>query len=141
MAKKGHRRPKPEAVKKAAGTARRDRVVVPLFPNQPGAAYAEPLRPPGMTAGARKIWDRKVDRYAARGQVVAGCEDALKQYCELEAAIDSLRRRKVEVPVGMINAFRIFAGEFYDTPASQHQTLRPPTAANPFARNGRGSAD
>lgn len=138
MAQRGHNRAKPQALKEAAGTDRRDRQVVPLFPGEPGAAYVEPVMPKGMSKRAREVWRIKVDQYASRGQVVAGCEAALEQYCELEAELRDLRRRQITPPVAMINAHRIYANEFYDTPASQHAPLRQPAGtANPFSRNGK----
>src|SRR5690606_19325191 len=118
MAKPGPAPKSPEE-RVAAGTNWPSRAVVHLFPNDP-SAHRDPVRPKWLKGMARKIWDEKVARYAARGQRVAGCEDALAQYCALEAELIDMRRRKISPPIAMINAHRIYAGEFYDTPASQN---------------------
>lgn len=122
--------------KALAGTDQPCRSVVELFPKAPGAAYADPDVPPGLTKAVRDIWDRKVARYRERGQAVRGCEDALKQYCQLEADLDKLRKGKVSIPVSMIREHRTYAAEFYDTPASRKiPAANPRTAENPFLKN------
>jgi len=41
------------------------------------------------------------------------------------------------VPVALINAHRIYANEFYDTPASQQGALVQSRPTNRFAQNGQ----
>lgn len=98
----------------------------------------EPERPSWLKGRARKIWDDKVSKYLARGQSVRGCEDALAQYCALEAdLIEQFWRKSLTPPTAMINAHRIYANEFFDTPASQHAPSGGKAPSNPFSRNGR----
>ena len=137
MAKRGPK-PQPADVVQMRGTARnsraRDQVVESIF--------GEPVRPTWLTGLARKIWAKKVEIYKERGQNVVGCEDALAQYCRLEAEIIDFYKRKLTPPVAMINAHRVYAGEFFDTPASQHQAVgKKGGKDNPFNRNGRKPAD
>lgn len=126
--------------KKLAGTERPDRKVIELFSNtgplDPAAAYSEPDMPPGMRKEAEKIWERKLKRYRERGQIVRGCEDALKQYCEIEHDIALLRRKSKPVPIAMIREHRTYAAEFYDTPASRKSpVVAPQSKENPFLKN------
>jgi len=44
------------------------------------------------------------------------------------------------VPVALINAHRIYANEFYDTPASQQAAGTKKGDANRFAKNGQPPA-
>lgn len=126
----------PPALKKLAGTERPSRVVIEAFPSAPGAQYAEPDLPVGMTRGGKESWARKIERYRERGQVVRGCEDTLRQYCELEAEIEKRRKKGVEIPVAMIREHRTYAAEFYDTPAARKiSAADPKRAVNPFLKN------
>jgi hypothetical protein len=85
-----------------------------------------------------KAWLRKVAIYDRRGQSIVGLEEVLGQYCELEAALISVWKSRTVPPMQWITTYRIFAGEFYDTPASQQGArAKKPEAANPFLRNGR----
>ncbi|MDR3512643.1 MAG: hypothetical protein P4L73_13490 [Caulobacteraceae bacterium] len=103
--------------------------------SRPDPAEIPPLT--GMTAAAKKIWTVKVDRYRQRGQKIQGFEDALRQYCELEAALTKAWK-KGGVTMAMVNTHRHWAAEFFDTPAAQ----KVPAGgrgreANKFAQNGR----
>jgi len=97
------------------------------------------LRPKWLIGRARKIWDEKISRYEKRNQNISGCEDALAQYCSLEASlIDDFWRKKITPPTSMLNSHRIYSAEFYDTPASQQ--VRKPTggkSGNSFGKNKR----
>jgi hypothetical protein len=80
----------------------------------------EPGPPPAwLRASGRRLWLEKVAIYAARGQIVKGCEPALAQYVALELELVRRYRKGLEVPASLISAFRLLCGEFYDTPASQ----------------------
>jgi hypothetical protein len=89
-----------------------------------------------MTPAARKLWLAKVDRYRQRGQKVQGFEDALRQYCELEAALAKAWKAN-SVTMAMVNAHRHWAAEFFDTPAAQRVPAAGGKASgNRFAQNG-----
>ena len=134
MARRGTK-PQPDALKLLKGTFEaakaREQVVNPLE----GAASA----PKWLRGRGLRLWHEKLAVYARRGQSVVGCEGPLAQYCALEAELIEGYRRKAEVPVAKITAHRIYASEFYDTPASQHvPAKREPS--NRFARNGHRPA-
>lgn len=127
--------------KRARGTEQPCRKVEVLFADHASRPDPDEIKPPpGMTAAARKIWATKVDRYRQRGQKVQGFEDALRQYCELEAALNTGFKIGV-FTMAMVNGYRMLAAEFYDTPASH----KVPTSGgarqdNKFSRNGRQQA-
>lgn len=101
----------------------------------------DPEKPKWLKGLAGKIWDSKVRTYLSRGQSVRGCEDALAQYCSLEAQlIGDFWRKKITPPMAMVNAHRIYACEFYETPASQHKPSGGNAKSNPFTRNGIGGS-
>lgn len=127
--------------KAARGETRPSRTVTVLFPDHASRPDPDEIAAPkGMTPAARKIWAVKVDRYRQRGQKIQGFEDALRQYCELEAALNAGFKSRT-VTMAMVNAHRLWAAEFYDTPAS-HKA--PASSAgrqnNPFSRNGQQRA-
>lgn len=125
---------------KARGETRPSRAVVALYPDHASRPDPDAIpAPKGMTPAARKIWPIKVERYRQRGQKVQGFEDALRAYCETEAALNEAFKRKT-VTMAMINAHRGWAAEFFDTPASQKVPASGgPAKGNQFARNGRRS--
>lgn len=93
-----------------------------------------------MTAPAKKIWETKVNRFRQRGQKVQGFEDALRQYCELEAALNKAFRRG-DTNMAMVNAHRHWAAEFFDTPAAQKiPVYGKQKESNAFTNNGRRPA-
>ena len=122
----------------ARGETRPSRKVVAMFADH--AARPDPDHipaPAGMTRAAKKIWAAKVDRFRQRGQKVQGFEDALRQYCELEAALNDAFK-KGTVNMAMVNAHRHWAAEFYDTPAAQKVPVYgKQKETNDFANNGR----
>jgi hypothetical protein len=116
------------------------RAVVSLYPDHVNRRDPEVIpAPDGMTEAAREIWDTKVARYRQRGQKIEGFQDGLRQYCELEAALNK-GWRKEAVSMAMVNAHRIWAAEFFDTPASQRIRASDPKLANRFVNNGRRPA-
>jgi len=126
--------------KLASGFVRPSRAVVSLYPDHLSRPDREVIpAPEGMTAAAREIWDIKVARYRQRGQKVEGFEDGLRQYCELEAALNKGWRKKA-VTMAMVNAHRIWAAEFFDTPAAQRVRASNQAYNNQFANNGRRQA-
>jgi hypothetical protein len=126
--------------KLASGFVRPSRAVVSLYPDRVSRPDPEVIRAPeGMTEAAREIWNTKVARYRQRGQKVEGFEDGLRQYCELEAALNQGWREKA-VTMAMINAHRIWAAEFFDTPASHRVRVSQQKSNNQFANNGRRPA-
>jgi hypothetical protein len=136
MSRPGPKGRSPEQ-QRAAGETRPSRQVVTLFGDHASRPDPEAIPPPkGMTAAARTIWEQKVDRYRQRGQKVQGFEDALRQYCELEAQL-ATSWKKGGVTMAMVNAHRHWAAEFFDTPAAQR--ISPGAgqkASNRFAQNG-----
>lgn len=122
----------------ARGETRPSRKVEVLFADHTSRPDPEDLPPAaGMTPAAKKLWAAKVDRYRQRGQKVQGFEDGLRQYCELEAALNASWKRGGPT-MAMVSAHRLWAAEFFDTPAAQK--VSPGGAGqsrNAFSRNGR----
>src|SRR5690606_38979985 len=123
------------------GETRPSRKVVSMFPDHASRPDPDYIPPPkGMTPAARKIWTAKVDRFRQRGQRVQGFEDALRQYCELEAALNDAFKRST-VNMAMVNAHRLWAAEFFDTPAAQKiPVYGNQKETNAFTNNGRRPA-
>lgn len=125
----------------AHGETRPSRVVVSLYPDIASRPDPADLPPPkGMSKEARKIWAVKVDRYRQRGQKVQGFEDALRQYCELEAELNRTWSRGIAPTMAMVNGHRLYSAEFFDTPAAQRVPAHGKPTENPFTRNGRRAA-
>ena len=135
MAKPGQKQ-KSAQIHMLQGTSRNDRQVESVVDE----LTDEIVRPKWLTGRARKIWAEKIERYEKRNQNISGCEDSLAQYCCLEAAlIDDFWRKKLTPPTSMLNSYRIFASEFYDTPSSQ-QVRKAPSggkSGNSFGKNKR----
>jgi hypothetical protein len=125
----------------AKGETRPSRKVVAMFPDHASRPDPDHIPPPvGMTAPAKKIWATKVDRFRQRGQKVQGFEDALRQYCELEAALNKAFK-KGDTNMAMVNAHRMWASEFFDTPAAQKVPVYGKQKdTNAFTNNGRRPA-
>jgi hypothetical protein len=123
---------------KASGETRPSRQVVALFADVASRPDPDVIPPQtGMTAPAKKIWNDKVSRYRQRGQKVQGFEDALRQYCEIEAALNKAWKMGIAT-MAMVNAHRLWAAEFFDTPAAQKVSPSGGSqSGNKFARNGR----
>ena len=137
MARRGPKGKSPEE-QKAAGETRPCRKVETLF-----ASHAERPDPDHIPAPvwlnkkAKELWTEKTNRYRQRGQKIEGFESALAQFCALEADLINFYKKKITPPMAMVNALRVWAAEFYDTPASQ----RVPAGgskpnANKFKQNG-----
>jgi len=125
------RKPTPPGVKLLRGTFRRDRqraAVVPPVADAPAAP------PSWLSAYARRLWQERVTTYSRRGMSVAGCEGALAAYCQLEAQIARRWQKGQDVPPAWLNALRLFAGEFHDTPSSQIGRGTPAAPPNRFAQ-------
>ena len=103
---------KSTAQKKAARTERPGRKVVQLF-DEPVVATAPEAsleKPAHLTPEASEIWDRKIKRFAARNQSVAGCEDVLEEYCETQAEIRRRRLQNAVIDGAMRDGLALFAG-------------------------------
>lgn len=126
---------KPPELKVVAGTdqpcRRRERVVKPVD--------GLPVRPSWLKGRAAKIWAEKVAAYQNRGQSIVGCESALAQFCALEATLIDQFAKRLTPPTSQINAYRSFASEFFDTPASQIGSPKAPKGGK-FAGNGQRPA-
>jgi hypothetical protein len=94
------------------------------------------VKPKWLKGRASKIWDEKIDKYSERGLNVLGMEDALAQYCALEADLIDQWTRKLTPPTAQVNAHRIWAAEFHDTPASNLTRGKDSGKGNPFAEHG-----
>ena len=134
------RKPLDPKVKKARGETRPSQQKVEiLFPDH--ASRPDPVSIPApswLSKMAKQIWKEKVDRYQQRGQKVDGFQDALAQYCSIEAElIVDFRKKQIVPPMAMVSAHRMWAAEFYDTPASHKVSIganKP--AGNKFSKNG-----
>lgn len=133
MAKRGTK-PKPDGEKVIAGTFRHDRTHPAVTPTLHGAVTV----PSWLSPLGKAAWLHRVSIYQRRGQSIVGCEDALATYCDLYAQIIEGRKVGKPAPVSVYTAFRIFASEFHDTPASQlgNRAAKPETE-NPFIKNRR----
>jgi len=124
--------------KRARGTEQPCRKVEVLFADHASRPDPDELPPPSdMTPAAKKLWKTKVERYRQRGQKIQGFEDALRQYCEIEAALNKAFKIGT-MTMAMVTAHRMWAAEFFDTPAAQrvpaNGSAKP---SNAFARNGK----
>ena len=66
--------------------------------------------PPWLTASARHLWAIKVETDARRGQVVAGCEPMLAQFCALGSELVRRYRKGLEVPAALLTVPTGFRG-------------------------------
>lgn len=132
MATRGKKAKSP-ALHLATGTdqpcRRKEQVVVPL--------HGEVQRPKWLTGAARKIWERKTEIYERRGQNIVGMEDTLAHYCALEAHLRQQWKSPAGPTMAEINAYRIFAETFFDTPASQLTRPKGKPPDNPFSKHAR----
>ena len=124
--------------KRSHGETRPYRTVTALYPDHASRPDPDVIKPPpGMTATAKKIWAVKVERYRQRGQKIQGFEDALRQYCELEATLNRAFRNQT-TNMAMVNGHRQWCAEFFDTPAAQKVPVYGKQKdSNPFTNNGR----
>ena len=67
------------------------------LPNEPKYQPGTPQRPPGMSAGARKIWNSLVSEMAASRVLRRVDGLALVQLCEDQATLDTLRKGMAEM--------------------------------------------
>ena len=127
----------PDEIKALRGTVQPCRTVVTLYPEHMSRPDPAEIPPPaGMTPAGAEVWRVKVERYRQRGQKVGGFEEALRQYCELEALLTECWIQPDGPSMAMVAAHRMWAGEFFDTPASQKVSIGKKTAENPFAKFG-----
>ena len=134
MAKRGTK-PKNNVVKINQGTDQKCRNYDELFDNN---TDEDIVCPEWLSERAKEIWVEKVSKYTERGQSVSGCESALAQYCALESdLITKYYEKDLTPPVAMINAIRIWANEFFDTPASQLVKPAGNKTTNPFLKHAR----
>ena len=83
---------------------------------------------------AKEIWDEKLEIYNNSQVDVSNHGPALAQYCALEADIITIYKGGESPSVSMISAHRIWAAEFFDTPASGHlKTKSKKGADDPWA--------
>lgn len=121
---------------KASGETRPSRIAVNVFSDVFSSDDEEFAPPPRMTVSALAIWHEKVARYKARGQKIKGFEATLRVYCETEAALlHGFATRTYSV--ALLNAYRGYASEFFDTPASQRiKATKLNESGNKFVMNG-----
>lgn len=137
MAKRGRRGQSPDQ-QRATGETRPSRKVVSLFPHFANRPDPEDLSPPTtMSEAAKGIWREKVERYRRRGQKVDGFQAALRQYCEVEAALIEAWRTRTGPTAGLIHCFKGWAAEFHDTPdAARGMRTTGRAGGNRFDNNG-----
>ena len=80
--------PKPTRIRILEGNLGRR----PLPANEPQYSVGIPERPKGMSAGARKVWDQLVSEMAPSGVLRTVDGLALRQLCEDEQMLESLRQ-------------------------------------------------
>lgn len=80
--------PAPTEIRKANGNPSKR----PLPANEPKYANELPTPPPGMSAAARRVWDRLVKKMAGVGVLCSVDDLALAQLCENEIVVRTLRR-------------------------------------------------
>ena len=85
-----------------------------------GRTNADLVCPDWLGELAKELWSEKIDIYNASGIDVSNHGPALAQYCALEADIITIYKGGESPSVSMISAHRIWAAEFFDTPASGH---------------------
>lgn len=134
MAKRGPK-PKPHSERIASGGARQnpERGTVHILTATPGPGYVRPVMPGGMSAEAELLWNTRVETYERRGQMIAGCEEQLANYCEALVALNRFWQAKETPPGVLLTSVLKWGGEFYETSASQHVSIRPETRVNPIA--------
>lgn len=133
MARRGPKGTPPE-LKVIAGTIQPCRARERTVPQLDGGV----VKPKWLKGRASKIWDEKVAIYRYRGQNIVGCESALAQYVSLEADLIDQYSKRLTPAMAQVNAYRIFANEFFDTPASQiSKAGGEKKSQNPFASNGQ----
>jgi hypothetical protein len=129
----------PDNVKSLRGTLRPER----SHPREVNLLDGDPVKPVWLKGRAARLWNDKVATYRNRGQATRGCESALAHFCCLDAEMIEMWLRGEVPSASVLNALRGFAGQFYDTPASQIAkaagTAAP--AVNPFLARGRRPAD
>ena len=74
---------------------------------------------------AKEIWRKKLKEFEKSGFNVTIYGDAFAHYCAIDASIRDIYK-KGEVPsMAMVSQHRIWAAEFFDTPASGHVKTAP----------------
>jgi hypothetical protein len=127
----------PAEQKNLRGTDRPCRAVVSIYPDYLSRPDPDDIPPPpDMSEAAKAAWVDHVNVYRQRGQKVDGCQRSLRQYCEIEVTLIAMWAAKSTPNVALINAYRQFAVEFHDTPASQRVAVGSRKADNAFAKFG-----
>lgn len=98
---------------------------------------SNPQAPEWLKGEVRKLFEKRVEIYKKRGQSLIGMERSLAHYCRLEILLVSLWKKKASPSISLINAYRIYANEFFDTPASQLMRPKNKPPDNPFSKNAR----
>ncbi len=114
---------------------RRERVVDEL------PAPAGGIKPPTwLKRLGRRLFLQYVELFEARGQNIAGSENALAHFCALEAGIiENYHKKALMPPAAMMRSYTTLAGQFHLTPESQSAPAGG-KAKNRFARNGKPPA-
>jgi hypothetical protein len=131
VAKRGPK-PTPNRLKVLRGTFKAQTAHDAVVAELPGT-LGDP--PAWLSPSARQLWADHAATYERRGQSVVGCEAALAQYVALEDQLIATRRKRRPVSAGIMTAFRMFASEFFDTPASQVGRGKTATPSNRFTHN------
>ena len=137
MPKRGTK-PTPAKVIELRGTGKAERPRQQRFSDDAEVPAGSPVKPKWLTRLAGRIWNDKVEIFQRRGQDVTGCEMALAQYCVAEAHLIECYKKGIVPTTAMVREHRMWAAEFFDTPASQVDTSgKGKRKGNAFDRNGR----
>ena len=97
----------------------------------------EDLKCPGwLPERAKEIWKTKLEEFNRSGLNVTAYTDAFAHYCAIDAAIREVYERGEVPSMAMVSQHRIWAAEFFDTPASGHVKK---SAANSDKKKGFAS--
>jgi len=76
--------------------------------------------PEWLPERARTIWRVKLENFNQSGLNISIYGDAFAHYCAIDAAIREIYENEDVPPMAMVAQHRIWAAEFFDTPASSH---------------------
>lgn len=76
--------------------------------------------PDWLPDNAKEIWHKKLKKFDESGVNVSIYNDAFAHYCAIDAAIREVYKNGEVPSMAMVSQHRIWAAEFFDTPASGH---------------------
>jgi len=123
-------KPKPDAMKKLAGTFRKHRAQPKPLPVVDDQA---PVMPVFLEGRAAELWRERIAAYDARRLNVRGAERVLAHLCALDASMEAAWLRGETPTAAQTSALRSLSSLFYETPGSQPGggALNPPSDPPP----------